>query len=273
MIQYPGDASRPVCLRAAAVPSLCHPQVRRRHSTLPTIARFAIRSAVLPRLAEALAIGERLRVSAMSQSRKVSGDARPVFSGHGESSSNHRHAMYLSTSEVPTNRGFIDHLIIAARAGFEEQDVVALQRLRRLWGRGGHDLELVLIGLGQPADFGGTQHMRAPVLAESRVWESVTPFVPTRHSKTVRGVDSDTIADQLRRGCDQLLGVTPTEVTAAGDLATWSRFRRRRLNGGGNRGPDRAFGARLVFEQPVRGPIALGYGAHFGLGLFAPAVG
>jgi CRISPR-associated protein Csb2 len=32
-----------------------------------------------------------------------------------------------------------------------------------------------------------------------------------------------------------------------------------------------AFGARLVFKQPVRGPIALGHGAHFGLGLFVPA--
>jgi CRISPR-associated protein Csb2 len=25
----------------------------------------------------------------------------------------------------------------------------------------------------------------------------------------------------------------------------------------------------LTFERPVRGPIALGYGAHFGLGVFA----
>jgi CRISPR-associated protein Csb2 len=248
------------------------PRSGRSHSVPPTIARFAIRSAVLPPLEEALSVGERLRVSAMSQSRKVSGDARPVFSGHGEVRSNHQHAMYLSTSEVATNHGFIDHLIIAARGGFEEQDVVALQRLRRLWGRGGHDLELILIGLGQPADFGGTQRALSPILAESCVWESITPFVPTRHSKTVRGVDIDTIADQLRRGCEQLLGVTPTEISAVGDLATWSRFRRRRFNGGGNRGPDRAFGARLVFEQPLRGPIALGYGAHFGLGLFAPTI-
>jgi CRISPR-associated protein Csb2 len=27
---------------------------------------------------------------------------------------------------------------------------------------------------------------------------------------------------------------------------------------------------RLTFEQPVRGPIALGFGSHFGLGLFEP---
>jgi CRISPR-associated protein Csb2 len=242
----------------------------RKSSARPTVARFAIRSAVLPRLHEAIAVGERLRMSAMSQSKKVSGEARQVFSGHGDFISNHRHAMYLSTSDDSTNaeRGFIDHLVIAARAGFEEEDVLALQKLRRLWGRSGHDLDLVLVGLGQPADYGGLQLPRAPVLAESRVWESVTPFVPTRYPKVVRGADIDSIEEQLRRSCEQLLGVRPVKVSPIGDRGAWSRFRRRRLNGGGSRGPDRAFGARLIFEQPVRGPIAVGYGAHFGLGLF-----
>lgn len=251
--------------RRAVVPSS-----QRRTSVRPTVARFAIRSAVLPGLHEALAVGERLRVSAMSQSKRVAGDAKPVFSGHAGAEGNHRHAMYLSSSDDPINaeRGFIDHLVIAAGAGFDDEDIIALQRLRRLWGRSGHDLELVLTGLGQPADFGGIQQPRAPVLAESRTWKSLTPFVPTRHPKVVRGVDVDSIQDQLRRGCEQLLGVAPVEISPAGDRAAWSRFRRRRFNGGGSRGPDLAFGARLVFLQPVRGPIALGYGAHFGLGLF-----
>jgi CRISPR-associated protein Csb2 len=246
------------------------PASGRKPSVRPTVARFAIRSAVLPRLHEAVAVGERLRVSAMSQSRQVSGEARQIFSGHGETASDHQHAMYLSSSDDSTNaeRGFIDHVMISARAGFDEQDVLALQRLRRLWGRSGHDLDLVLVGLGQAADFGGIESPRAPVLAESRVWDSVTPFVPTRHPKVVRGADVDTIEEQLARGCEQLLGVRPTGVSPIGERASWSRFRRRRLNGGGNRGPDRAFGVRLVFERPVRGPIAIGYGAHFGLGLF-----
>jgi len=249
------------------------PSSGRKPRVLPTVARFAIRSAVLPRLHEALAVGERLRAAAMSRSEQVSGEVREVFSGHGEVASDHRHAMYLSSSDDPTNaeRGLIDQLIIAARAGFEEQDVVALQRLHRLWARSGHDLELILVGLGQSADFGGTKTPRTAVLAESRFWESVTPFVPTRHPKAVRGVDIETIEDQLRRGCEQLLGIRPVEVSPLGDCAEWSRFRRRRINGGGNRGPDRAFGARLVFERPVRGPVALGYGAHFGLGLFRAA--
>jgi CRISPR-associated protein Csb2 len=247
------------------------PSSGRRTSARPTVARFVIRSAVLPRLHDAVMLGERLRVSAMSQSKTVSGSARKVFSGHGESASDHQHAMYLSSSEDATNAemGFIDHLVIAARSGFDEEDVLALQKLRRLWGRGGHDLDLILVGLGQSADFGGVTSPRAPLLAESRIWESVTPFVPTRHPKKVRGVRVDTIEDQLRRGCEQLIGVAPVEIAPVGDRAEWSGFRRQRLNGGGRRGPDSAFGARLSFERPVRGPIAIGYGAHFGLGVFA----
>ena len=252
--------------RRSAVPS-----TRRTTQVRPTVARFAIRSAVLPRLSEAISIGERLRASLMSQSRRISGQARQVFSGHDDAVSNHQHAMYLSSSDDPTNagRGFIDHLIVAAKAGFDEQDVIALQQLRCLWGRGGHDLELVLTGIGQPGDFGGAKDPRTRVLAESRVWESVTPFVPTRHPKAVRGVRIDTIEDQLRRGCAQLLGVEPVDVSPVGDPMAWLSFRRRRSNGTGRRGPDRAFGARLVFDRSIRGPIALGYGAHFGLGMFA----
>jgi CRISPR-associated protein Csb2 len=243
----------------------------RKASLPPKVARFAIRSAVLPRLHEALAVGERLRKAAMSRSRRVSGEVRSVFSGHRDGASNHQHAMYLCSSDDPTNagHGFIDHLVISAKAGFNEDDVIALQGLRRLWAQGGHDLDLILIGLGQPADFGGTGAPRTAVLDESRVWESITPFVPTRHPKKVRGHNVDTIEDQLGRGCEQLLGVAPVEISAIGDRVKWSRFRRRRFEGSGSRGLDGAFGARLVFDRRVRGPIAIGYGAHFGLGLFA----
>ena len=236
----------------------------------PTVARYAIRSAVLPAFCEAISIGERLRVSAMSQSRRVSGDARPVLFGSCASASNHQHAMYLATSENVSNRGFIDHLVISARAGFEEQDVIALQQLRRLWGRGGHDLDLILIGVGMPEEFGGSVTPRSAVLGESRIWTSLTPFIPTRHPKIVRGAQVDSFESQIGRACEQLLGVSPVEISPFGEPAMWARFRRRRLGGDGRRGPDRPIGARLTFDRPVRGPIALGYGCHFGLGLFGP---
>lgn len=247
------------------------PTSTRRSFDRPTVARFAIRSAVLPRLHDALALGERLRKSAMAQSKRVCGDARPVFSGHGWTGASHGHAMYLASSEDPRNDGYIDHLLIRAGSGFEEDDLMALQRLRRLWGRGGHDLDLVLLGVGSASDFGGTERPRTRLLATGRVWNSVTPFVPARHPKVVRGDPQDTIEQQISRGCEQLLGVRPLQVEGFVGNGDWLRFRRRRFEGGGRRGPDRAFGARITFAEAVEGPIALGYGAHFGLGLFAVA--
>ncbi len=151
------------------------PVLRDRSLYRPTVARFAIRSAVLPKMQEAIAVTERLRTSIMSQSKRVTGGARPVFSGHGEGESNHQHAMYLATSEDPAKRGFIDYLTITAKAGFDEPDIVALQQVRRLWGRSGHDLELILVGLGQASDFGGLDSPRASALAEM-VSERTSPM-------------------------------------------------------------------------------------------------
>jgi CRISPR-associated protein Csb2 len=48
----------------------------------------------------------------------------------------------------------------------------------------------------------------------------------------------------------------------------WHRFLLRRERGGGACEPARGHGLRLVLDVPVSGPIALGYGAHQGLGQF-----
>lgn len=252
--------------RPLAIPTIAAPL--RRPRDRPTVARYAIRAPVLPRVQDALSVADRLRVAVMSQSRRIVGDARPVFSGHADVSTNHHHAMYLCASDDPRNAGRIDTLIISAKAGFEREDIAALQSVRRIWGREGSDLELILLGVGQAEDFGGLNAPHSKLLGRSRVWQSVTPFIPTRFPKTVRGAQKDSVEEQILVACDRLLGVAPAKVTPVGDRAEWAAFGRRRRNGKGRRGPDWPLGARLEFATPVRGPIALGFGAHFGLGLF-----
>jgi CRISPR-associated protein Csb2 len=110
------------------------------------------------------------------------------------------------------------------------------------------------------------------------VWESHTPFVPPRHTKLRRGVWVDSPEDQVRAllanvGLDTDVVIEPI---AAKNLsapqpakpADWYRFRSQRQKGGGVRGSLRGYGFRLSFARPVRGPIAIGYGAHQGLGQF-----
>jgi CRISPR-associated protein Csb2 len=55
--------------------------------------------------------------------------------------------------------------------------------------------------------------------------------------------------------------------TGSRSLSTLAFARTRRGRGG--RQPDTSGGSfRLTFENQVAGPIVLGWGAHFGLGLF-----
>uniref|UniRef100_A0ACD5GP94 Uncharacterized protein n=1 Tax=Desertifilum tharense IPPAS B-1220 TaxID=1781255 RepID=A0ACD5GP94_9CYAN len=48
------------------------------------------------------------------------------------------------------------------------------------------------------------------------------------------------------------------------------QFQRRRTQGQGSKSSDRGYWFRLTFKEPQKGPIALGYAAHFGLGTFIP---
>jgi len=236
---------------------------------LPTFARFAIASRVLPRLSTALSVAERLRATLVKCS-----NGSPVFAGHesdGAALQGHQHAFYLPTDDDGDGR--IDHVAVWADGGFDEYAISALQKVRRVWGSEGHDLHLVLIGLGRPEDYGGhTRGGAATAIAgTSRRWRSVTPFILTRHPKRRRGAWQDTAEDQVRRACEQLVGVAPAEVgRTTGDERpnAWRGFYLQRKRGSGARASNQPYGFRLSFDVPVTGPIALGYGAHFGLGQF-----
>ena len=57
---------------------------------------------------------------------------------------------------------------------------------------------------------------------------------------------------------------------SGGRSLPWREFRQQRVLGDGRRGHDFGKGFEIEFAEPVAGPIALGYGCHFGLGLFEP---
>lgn len=243
----------------------------------PSVARYAIASNVLPRFTEAVALGERMRQALLAHSRDASDISHSIFLGrdeHGAPLTGARHAYFLP--EDADHDGFIDHILVCARHGFDSRAVAALRSVTRLWGRDGHELWLTLLALGQPTDRGLTSSATArdgsAALGPARVWRSATPFVPARHAKRRRGEWIDLPDDQLRRELG-FLDLAPTRISpldsARDGAAPWYRFRRRRvLGGGGARGTDHGFGFEIEFATPVCGPIAVGYGAHFGLGRF-----
>jgi CRISPR-associated protein Csb2 len=243
----------------------------------PTVARFALSSAVLPRLTDALFLGERMRQALMAKSRGLNGSehALPVFSGKGADGvrldDDHSHAFYLPSDEDSDGR--IDHMTVYATQGFDKHAQQAIGKLKKLWGASGHDIYTVLIGFGQPHDYGGLamRDGQAPILAESRIWLSMTPYVLTRHPKK-NGKDSPSsqvARELLRRGFPAPDHIEQSDHSnIRGKKLRWLEFRRLRNGGGGRVSSTLGFGFKIYFAQPVRGPIALGYASHFGLGQF-----
>ncbi len=253
-------------------------------ASLPTVARFALAGQVLPRLTDGIIEAEEVRRRLLRLS-----DGAPVFLGRepatGELLQGHRHAHIIP--EANGRHGHITHVTVVARMGFDERARAALERVRSVWQRGGHPIQLVLLGVGQPEDFGGTRTEagECPALASSEVWISRTPFVPTRHEKrkkngeakrdehglAIGSPEHDLVRLLVEQGLPRPLQVERIPDTDLGGKRTrWMAFRTARKRGHGLRAAAHGVGFRIRFDRPVRGPVVAGYGAHFGLGSFVP---
>ncbi len=257
-----------------------------------TIARFAIDGPVLPLVTETLPLAEQTRRCLLGLCQRLArrgepglADAdvwrlSPAFWGkdeNGQPRTGHEHAFFLPADEDGDGR--LDHVTVCASMGFSPLERQAIDRFRSLRFGDGEPLSLVLVGLGNRPDF------RSPLVAESTVWLSATPFVVTRYPK-LRGRKRDRpedfaspqdftrciLSEELRRR-PQLPGVESIE-TVAGIGPHHLRpiqFRRLRDKRGddGVRRPSAGF--RITFTAPVHGPLSLGHACHFGLGLFLPS--
>jgi CRISPR-associated protein Csb2 len=269
----------------------------------PTVARFTLDSTVLPLVEDTLRVAERARIVAMGcfrrvEERRLYGGTAPegapplrsdVLSGKDQTGvplSGHGHAYYLPTDEDGDGR--LDHLTIMAEMGFGPEEMKAFDRMRHIRRDEGDPVSLVLLALDERQAIPARK-----LFGPSRVWVSATPFIATRHAKArgrkkdlgallgpdnqrafARQVVVEEIARLRERRPDipESLVVEPLNDEhrcGAHQLRPiqFRRFRQKRSDDGGRR----AAGAfRIVFPEPVRGPICLGHSSHFGLGLFVP---
>lgn len=153
----------------------------------------------------------------------------------------------------------------------EEQEAILLAAERDVsWAMAGSDSDswkVRLVPLGQavppPPGFDGQS---------SKVWESVTPYVPPRHY--LRGGKEragESVAAQIRREVQSrdIPGHVEVDIVGAPQWVAVHlprRKARKRLFIGDRRGQM----VRLKFAAPVIGPIRLGHSSSFGLGLFRP---
>jgi CRISPR-associated protein Csb2 len=252
------------------------------------VARFVLAGRPLPPITEAVKIGEILRRALMAH---VKGPIPATLSGRNENGEplrdpQHAHAFFLA--EDADEDGFIDHLVLYARPGLDRATRRATESLQRLWikdGRvrdkdddddddpGRREWRLALEGFGTPGHFSDSALLRA-----SMTWVSLTPYLRPHHLKggdpfeaTRRMIQ----AECLRRGW-AAPEVERTDYSASAgssirvngqlrNVLAFHRFRSRR----DLTQPDRTgISVRLAFPDPIKGPIALGFACHFGLGLF-----
>ena len=257
-----------------------------RQPTSTTVVRLGLSGKVLPLATDTLLWGDLARASVMSRyGRQNDGAMSPALAGKdltGKPLKGHRHAFYLPTDEDGDGR--LDHLTVWIPGGMGVKEFGAIVSLNSLYaGDSMSELELSYAGHGTESDFEKT----SPLFGASTTWRSLTPYVLPRHVK-YRGTPSsrriiDSPEEQIKgevvaRFTDgpELASIavidcqTPTTPLAAGHFAGFRphqffRHRRAGSSGGG------AFNFVLQFTEPVRGPLVLGFGCHFGLGLFAPA--
>jgi len=239
--------------------------------TTPSGARSA-----LPTTARTLPQAELLHKALVSKLGFGEGTQCPELTGRSEDGAplkGHRHAHVLPIDL--DDDGHLDHIVLYVPQKLGALAQHAARSVKRTYTKGGvGELQVALAGQGALSDLrslpGVLGDSIGRLLGPSREWRSATPFVVPRHLK--------------KRGANTLEGQVNAELAARGlpaaavevlpwngDTAPLRHFVRRR----GDRAPqpvlDAAFVLRLSFEEPVAGPICLGYASHFGLGRFEVA--
>lgn len=235
----------------------------------PNCLRWMLSGAELPPVTTALIAGERFQDAVMGTVFRVLGDLPDALNPHADEGlrQDHQHPFYLS--EDADGDGVIDHVVLHAPLGLDRAWRWALALVRPAAGEDG-----VLAPFSLTADWLGRAEMAATpgqLMGYGRVWRSVTPYVPNVHLKPRFGAE-DALRRELRqRRYPEPRAIEPLDAVRVADgwLAP-EMFAIERLGGGKTRGASGHPGSfwRITFDIRVRGPLALGFACHLGLGLF-----
>ncbi len=269
--------------------------IKRGQPGKPEAARFLLAGRPPPRIEDTLRIAEIARLALIRREEGVD-TPRELLGrdGHGplRDDPEHAHAFYLP--EDADGDGLIDHLIVYCRLGFSAEARRRLDRLSRLWlahgradeegERGRKEWRLALEDIAAPSAF-----PTSAVLATARAWRSATPYLKARFDKRrpnsfaalIESYRIQITSEWRRRfpgiGLPDIQPITDpgnadrfaTTLGQSGRTCSTLAFTRTRSRKRASQ-PDACGGFfELAFEEPVSGPVAIGWGCHFGLGLFA----
>ena len=229
---------------------------------MPDTVRLRLTGDRLPLRHRAPEVAERARRATLGRARQLYGanGIPAVLSGHdaGGPRLGHAHAFWLP--EDADGDGRIDHHLTvhvpamdgAALAALLAADVAVLGR-HESWRAHWH-------WIGRSGDRDAPP---GALLGPAAAWTSLTPYVGPWHEKP-----RFSQADMLRRECRERGLPPPLAIDDAGGDARERAVPRWRWRRSAPPGTGKGTRWRLVFGTPIPGPLALGYGCHFGLGLF-----
>ena len=263
--------------------------MRASHAGLPANAhpihwvRFAVAGEPRVHASQAVAVAETARLAVMARYGRLTGGASSIaLSGKDAAgrplTAQHAHAHYLCLDE--DEDALVDHVLIWVPDGMNALESAACAtvdelRDKRVPGRCPRfaPVSLKLAGLNSDPD-----GLPVCVAGPSSRWRSTTPFVPPRHGKWRGGADARVLVDgpeeQVRRELGHR-GLEEGAVTVAvrrwsGGLDGVSDLSARAEPLEDTAPTSGSFAVGLTFAAPVAGPLTLGFGAHFGRGLFRP---
>lgn len=187
----------------------------------------------------------------------------------------HRHAHYLPMSLFGQEK--IDHVLVWCRDGFSESALASLSAIRWAYSKGIADLSINVAGMGDTqtilAQLRLNSRVRSDglnVLGSSTQWASCTPLVLRKylHRRGKKTAEGQIREELVQRGFDEPIAVSiwSSETMVSRKL---KGFVLRRAVSKPQPPSANSWGATITFEKPQTGPITLGYGSHFGLGLFS----
>ena len=253
-----------------------------------TLAIFELTDSGRPHIVLALPFAEQVR-RALIRNRVDTSHSEAITgkTADGVPLEGHEHAHYFAADEDGDGR--LDHVTVYCPRGFDQADVEALGSLRTIYRRGNApDVRMILIGLGtikslvasaqQPHEYTASMTRPLPqaVLTSSR-WRSVTPFSLPRFPNRGGGKpprprdlpEAQLTQELIVRGFPEPVSIKRIDGYQPNGrpLVRWLEFHTRRFKGTQGKG---LVGFEIEFAEPVGGPIAVGFGCHFGLGLFLP---
>ena len=239
-----------------------------------------VRGNLLPLLHRTVPQSELLHRAILSQLDSLEIDC-PILRGtdaDGKPLIGHRHARYVPLDLDADGR--IDHMLLIASDLFSADAQRAVRKVRRTWSKGiDADIMVHCVGLGPLNVFRDslrTQDGKPPaVLGSGCVWESVTPLILPRFVKKRRHSPEEQIRAELESHGwtqpDQVEFLPRDELVRRG----FFRFVRKRRADKPQPPSTRPYGVRLIYAQSQdachAGPLTIGYGSHWGLGLLATA--